>query len=93
MLRGRRPYLVLPIAALIAVLPILFQGPSCGHDYDFHLLNWFEAAAQFRHGNLHPQWAISPAFNAGEPRFLFYPPISWTIGAILGLFLPWTITP
>jgi hypothetical protein len=91
--RDRIACLVLPVAALLCILPLLLQGPSCGHDYDFHLLNWFEAAAQFRHGNLHPQWAISPAFNAGEPRFLFYPPLSWTIGAILGLFLPWTITP
>ncbi len=91
--RGRLPYLILPIAALLCVLPLILQGPSCGHDFDFHLLNWFEAAAQFRHGNLHPQWAVSPAFNAGEPRFLFYPPLSWTIGAILGLVFPWTVTP
>jgi hypothetical protein len=91
--RYRPPFLVIPIAALIAILPLIFRGCSCGHDFDFHILNWFEAARQFTHGNLHPRWAYTPAFNAGEPRFIFYPPISWTIGAILGLIMPWTWTP
>ena len=90
---SRLPYLILPLAALIAVYPLLFHGCSCGHDFDFHILSWFEAARQFAHGNLHPHWAYTPAYNAGEPRFVFYPPISWTIGAILGLILPWTWAP
>ena len=91
--RYRLPFLIIPIAACIAILPLILQGCSCGHDFDFHLLNWFEAAHQFTHGNLHPTWAYTPAWNAGEPRFIFYPPISWTLGAILGLILPWTWTP
>jgi hypothetical protein len=85
--------MVIPIAALIAILPLILHGSSCGHDFDFHVINWFEAAHQFTHGNPHPRWAYTPAFNAGEPRFIFYPPISWTIGAILGLIMPWTWTP
>ncbi len=93
MQRERLPYLLIPLTALIAVLPLLLNGCSCGHDFDFHVLNWLEAARQFTHGNLHPHWAYTPAYNAGEPRFVFYPPLSWTIGAILGLFLPWTWTP
>jgi hypothetical protein len=93
MQRDRIPYILLPIAALIAVLPLILHGCSCGHDFDFHILNWLEAAHQFTHGNLHPHWAYTPAYNAGEPRFVFYPPISWAIGAILGLTLPWTWTP
>ena len=88
-----RHYIILPLAALIAILPLILHGCSCGHDFDFHILNWFEVANQFTHGNLHPHWAFTPAFNAGEPRFIFYPPISWTIGAILGLIMPWTWTP
>ena len=79
--------LPIPIVALIAVLPLIHHGPSCGHDFDFHLLSWMEAARQFSHGNLHPHWAFTPAYNAGEPRFVFYPPISWTLGALLGLVL------
>jgi uncharacterized membrane protein len=85
--------LILPFAAFIAVLPLILNGCSCGHDFNFHLLNWMEAARQFSHGNLHPHWAFSPAWNAGEPRFVFYPPLSWSIGAILGFPLPWAWTP
>ena len=84
--------LLIPIAALLAVLPLLLHGPSCGHDFDFHVLSWFEAASQFAH--LHyPHWAYTPAYNAGEPRFLFYPPLSWAFGAALGLVLPWNLVP
>ncbi len=91
--RARLPYLLIPVAAFLATVPLLINGCSCGHDFDFHLLSWFEAARQFTHGNLHPHWAYTPAWNAGEPRFVFYPPVSWTIGAILGLIFPWTWTP
>jgi hypothetical protein len=93
MQRDRLPYILFPLAALIAVLPLILHGCSCGHDFDFHILNWLEAARQFTHGNLHPHWAYTPAWNAGEPRFVFYPPLSWTIGALLGLTFPWTWTP
>ena len=89
----RRHYVILPLAALVAVLPLILRGCSCGHDFDFHIISWFEAAKQFTHGNVHPQWAFTAAWNAGEPRFVFYPPLSWTIGAILGLIMPWTWTP
>ncbi len=50
--------------------------------------SWMEAAEQFRHGVLWPHWAYSPAFNAGEPRFIFYPPLSWILGGFLMLSLP-----
>lgn len=85
--------LLLPLAALVAVLPLILKGCSCGHDFDFHLLSWMEAASQFRHGVLHLHWAYSAAWNAGEPRFVFYPPLSWTLGGWLGLLLPWQAVP
>ena len=87
------PFTMIPIAALVVVLPLVVHGCSCGHDFDFHLISWMEAAAQFRSGVWHPSWAFSPAWNAGEPRFVFYPPISWTLGALLGLALPWGAVP
>ena len=83
---------VVAFAALLAVLPLLLRGPSCGHDFDFHLLSWLEAAQQIAHGG-YPHWAYTPALNAGEPRFLFYPPLSWALGALLGLALPWQYVP
>jgi hypothetical protein len=91
-LRPHRHRAILGLCSLAAVLPILVRGPSCGHDFDFHLLSWLEAAGQFAHFG-YPHWAYTPAWNAGEPRFLFYPPLSWTLGALLGLVLPWTLVP
>lgn len=78
---------VIPLLALIPILPLLFHGCSCGHDFGFHLMSWFDAARQIRLGNPHPQWAYSPAYNAGEPRFVFYPPLSWYLGAGIGITL------
>ena len=89
----RLGFFLLPLVGLIAVLPLIRNGCSCGHDFDFHITSWMEAAAQFGQGNLHPHWAFTPAYNAGEPRFVFYPPLSWTIGGVLGLVLPWAMTP
>ncbi len=87
-MRSRRLHLLLiPAAALLCILPLLREGPSCGHDLDFHLVSWLEAAGQISAGNLHPHWASTPAFGAGEPRFVFYPPLSWTAGALLTLLL------
>ncbi|HEX7157422.1 MAG TPA: hypothetical protein VF214_00300 [Edaphobacter sp.] len=92
MKRDRLPYILIPLVALIAIHPLIVHGCSCGHDFDFHLVNWFEAAKQLRAGH-YPQWAATPAWNTGEPRFVFYPPLSWLIGAFLGSLLPWTWTP
>jgi hypothetical protein len=93
MQRGRLPYFLISLAALIAVVPFILDGCSCGHDFGFHLLNWLEAARQFRDGTFHVRWAFTPGYNAGEPRFVFYPPLSWTIGALLSLVLPFAWTP
>ena len=84
--------ILISVVAFFAVVPMLRQGPSCGHDFDFHLLSWLEASQQFAQLTF-PHWAYTPAFNAGEPRFIFYPPVSWTLGALLGFILPWTLVP
>lgn len=88
LLRGLPHQVVLCAVAFVAILPLLMRGPSCGHDFEFHLLSWLEASNQFAHFG-YPQWAFTPAWGAGEPRFIFYPPLSWTLGALLGLVLPW----
>jgi hypothetical protein len=84
----RRLSLLLPLAALLAIAPLLLHGYSCGHDFEFHIVSWLDAAHQLRQGTLYPHWAFSAAFNAGEPRFLFYPPLSWMLGEVLLLALP-----
>jgi hypothetical protein len=79
------------LAALLAVTPLLVRGDSCGHDFDFHLVSWFDALHAWRHGVVYPNWSPSPNFNTGEPRFVFYPPLTWMAGAALGAVLPWTL--
>src|SRR5215469_4989036 len=87
------PAILLPLLALIAVAPLIAHGCSCGHDFEFHLQSWLDAAAQMRHGTLDPAWTVTAAWNAGEPRFLFYPPLSWIFGALLALSMPLSAAP
>ena len=92
-MEDRRTAAFIPLAALIAISPLIFHGPSCGHDFEFHLRNWLEVGSQWRQGNLLPRWDFTAAWNSGEPRFVFYPPISWVVGALLGRVLPWVAVP
>jgi hypothetical protein len=84
---------VLLLAGLIATLPQILQGNSCGHDFDFHLVSWLDAQRSWREGIVYPHWSPSANFGAGEPRFVFYPPLSWMLGALLGLLMPWKTVP
>ena len=81
--------IIICIAAVIATTPDLLWGNSCGHDFDFHLASWLDAQAAWRHGLFYPHWAPSPNWGAGEPRFVFYPPLTWMLGAALGTIFPW----
>ena len=89
----RRHHILLPLTALLITLPLILHGCSCGHDFDFHLQSWLDAAQQLRHGTLYPHWAFSAAYNAGEPRFVFYPPLSWMLGALLTILFPFSAAP
>jgi hypothetical protein len=91
-IRFAGPAVVL-LAAAVAVAPQLIHGPSCGHDFDFHLVSWLDALSSWQHGIPYPHWAASANFGAGEPRFLFYPPLTWMLGAGLGMILPWQLVP
>ena len=84
---------VILVAALTATGPQLFLGNSCGHDFDFHLVSWLDAQQCWREGILYPHWSPSANFGAGEPRFIFYPPLSWMLGAALGLVMTWKAVP
>jgi hypothetical protein len=81
------------LAAAVAVAPLLVRGPSCGHDFDFHLVSWLDCLNSWRHGFPYPHWTPSANYGAGEPRFVFYPPLTWMLGAALGFVLPWTLVP
>lgn len=89
---------LLPLCALLVVAPLLWHGNSCGNDFNFHLLSWMEVHAAWHAGSFYPHWAMQPNNGAGEPRFVFYPPISWMLGAFLGSLLGngargWSATP
>ena len=86
------PAIVL-LAAAIAVAPQLVRGNSCGHDFDVHLVSWLDCANAWKHGLLYPHWTLSANYGAGEPRFVFYPPLTWMLGAALGLLFPWWFAP
>jgi hypothetical protein len=90
--RHRRLSLVFA-AAGIAALPLAWRGTSCGHDFDFHLESWMEVLRQWRQGVVYPHWAASANYAAGEPRFVFYPPLSWMLAALLKLVMPWIRVP
>jgi len=84
---------VVVAAALLVVLPFAFLGVPSGHDFEFHLSSWMEAVSQWEQGIVYPRWAGLAHFGYGEPRFIFYPPASWMLGALTGVIFPWAIAP
>ncbi|MFZ0957830.1 MAG: 6-pyruvoyl-tetrahydropterin synthase-related protein [Candidatus Sulfotelmatobacter sp.] len=84
------PLLVISATAFAAEIPFFFFGTPSGHDVEFHLYSWLEVLSQWKQGIVYPRWAAMAHFGYGEPRFVFYPPASWALGAALSALFPWT---